>query len=412
MKKLSVCMIVKNEEPVLRRCLDCVAQFADELIVVDTGSTDRSVEIAREYTPHVYLHPWQNSFAEARNYSYSNATGDYIMWLDADEVVSDENIKKINAFKQETTDADAIYMITKFYSESGITSYFLRDRIIHRTAFRVWCGDVHEAIPIEPWRKKIYRSDIEILHKKEVVNEPERNMNIFNRMIYEGKPLSLQENKNLIAELSQHGKAEEALALFRKISSSLPTSSYAYAFTHLMVELQRAERWSECLELIEEAEKHIVPTPRMLYAKGVCMNNLGKAEAAEKLYHMALAAREDPLTMSTCYTGYNDYFPYLRLAELAKMRGNMQEAMRFMNCAISAYPKDINWKITQLGIMLNIENLSKNVKEKKTMAKSEKELNELKQEIDKVTEKLKELSAEELEKITGGGGYSSGTPHY
>ena len=71
MKKLSACMIVKNEEPVLRRCLDCVAQFADELIVVDTGSTDRSMEIAREYTPHVYLHPWQNSFAEARNYAYS-----------------------------------------------------------------------------------------------------------------------------------------------------------------------------------------------------------------------------------------------------------------------------------------------------------------------------------------------------
>ena len=103
---LSVCLIVKNEEPVLRRCLACAVQFADELIVVDTGSTDNSAAIAREYTPYVYLHPWQNSFAEARNYSYSKATGDYIMWLDADDVVTDENIGKINRLKEEVDNVE------------------------------------------------------------------------------------------------------------------------------------------------------------------------------------------------------------------------------------------------------------------------------------------------------------------
>lgn len=100
MEKLSVCLIVKNEERVLGRCLAYVTQFADELIVVDTGSTDNSVEIAKQFTPYVFLHPRQYSFAEARNYSYSKATGDYIMWIDADDVVSDENIARINALKQ------------------------------------------------------------------------------------------------------------------------------------------------------------------------------------------------------------------------------------------------------------------------------------------------------------------------
>ncbi|MBQ7370763.1 MAG: glycosyltransferase [Blautia sp.] len=67
--KLSVCLIVKNEERVLGRCLFCALQIADELIVVDTGSTDQSREIALEYTDLVYDHPWQDNFAEARSFA-------------------------------------------------------------------------------------------------------------------------------------------------------------------------------------------------------------------------------------------------------------------------------------------------------------------------------------------------------
>ena len=97
-------MIVKNEEPVLRRCLDCVAQFADELIVVDTGSTDRSMEIVREYTPHVYLHPWQNSFAEARNYLESNIEGVREMSKSKEELNKiKEEVEAVNEKLQELT---------------------------------------------------------------------------------------------------------------------------------------------------------------------------------------------------------------------------------------------------------------------------------------------------------------------
>jgi glycosyltransferase involved in cell wall biosynthesis len=84
---LSVCMIVKDEEPVLARCLACARRFADEIIVVDTGSVDRTKEIAAGFTDRVYEYAWRDDFAAARNYSYSLANCDYIMWLDADDVV-------------------------------------------------------------------------------------------------------------------------------------------------------------------------------------------------------------------------------------------------------------------------------------------------------------------------------------
>ena len=75
---LSVCLIVKNEERVLGRCLSAAVQFADELIVVDTGSTDRSREIAREYTDLVFSEPWRKSFAKARHFAASEARCDHV----------------------------------------------------------------------------------------------------------------------------------------------------------------------------------------------------------------------------------------------------------------------------------------------------------------------------------------------
>jgi len=87
-----VCLIVKNEGRCLTRCLESVRTVADEIIVVDTGSTDRTVEIARAYTSKVFFHPWNDDFSEARNVSLNHATCDWVLQMDADEVLEQEDI--------------------------------------------------------------------------------------------------------------------------------------------------------------------------------------------------------------------------------------------------------------------------------------------------------------------------------
>ena len=94
MKTLSVTLIVKNEERVLKRLMDCLS-FADEIVVVDTGSSDGTMEIARDYTDKVYRVEWQDDFSSARNFALSKATMQYVMWLDADDIVTPANVKKI-----------------------------------------------------------------------------------------------------------------------------------------------------------------------------------------------------------------------------------------------------------------------------------------------------------------------------
>lgn len=92
---LSLCMILKNEEKLLPRCLESVKNYVDEIIIVDTGSTDRTVEIAQSYNAKIYHHEWENSFSKARNYSLKYATCDWIIWLDADEEVEKEDAHKL-----------------------------------------------------------------------------------------------------------------------------------------------------------------------------------------------------------------------------------------------------------------------------------------------------------------------------
>ncbi|MBW2644617.1 MAG: glycosyltransferase [Deltaproteobacteria bacterium] len=96
--KISLCMIVKNEESCLGRCLKSVHKYVDEIIIVDTGSEDKTVEIAESYGAKIYHHPWENDFSKHRNQSLSYATGDWILQLDADEELFAEdgpNLKRV-----------------------------------------------------------------------------------------------------------------------------------------------------------------------------------------------------------------------------------------------------------------------------------------------------------------------------
>ena len=84
---ISVCIITKNERAYLDKCLKCLSEYPFEIIVVDTGSEDDSVEVARKYTERVYEFAWCNDFSAARNFSVSKASNDMIMIVDTDEFV-------------------------------------------------------------------------------------------------------------------------------------------------------------------------------------------------------------------------------------------------------------------------------------------------------------------------------------
>ncbi|MBI4266122.1 MAG: tetratricopeptide repeat protein [Acidobacteria bacterium] len=118
MPTLSLCMIVRNEEAHLSRCLDSVRDLVDDIVVVDTGSTDRTAAIAREHGAHVYSFTWCDDFSQARNYSLEQATGDWILVLDADESIARRDHVAIRALLARD-DLNAVTSVQRHYFSSG-----------------------------------------------------------------------------------------------------------------------------------------------------------------------------------------------------------------------------------------------------------------------------------------------------
>lgn len=162
---ISLCMIVKNEETVLARCLDSIADLMDEIIIVDTGSKDKTKEIAARYTSNIYDFAWNGSFADARNYSFSKATCQYIYCADADEVLDAENRAKFRLLKKGLL--PEIDIVQMYYcnqlSYNTIYNYDkeYRPKLYKRLRTFTWFNPIHEAVALEP---VIYDSDIEIQH--------------------------------------------------------------------------------------------------------------------------------------------------------------------------------------------------------------------------------------------------------
>jgi glycosyltransferase involved in cell wall biosynthesis len=134
---LSVCLIVKDEEALLPGCLESVKD-ADEIVVVDTGSKDRTYEIACDYTDQTYMYDWQDDFAAARNYAKTQATGDWIYSIDADHI-NETPIKEIKAEIERISDGHRVASITIDDHHKGAW-LFRNDPDIQ------WQGRVHEVL--------------------------------------------------------------------------------------------------------------------------------------------------------------------------------------------------------------------------------------------------------------------------
>lgn len=179
MATISLCMIVKNEEAVLTRCLDSIADLMDEIIIVDTGSTDRTKELAAKYTHKIYDFKWTSDFSAARNFSFSKATMEYIYTADADEILDDVNRERFLRLKSALLPELEIVQM-KYVTETEFDTVLnaqkeYRPKLFKRLRTFTWVDPIHETVRLNP---VIFDSDIEILHRPQSLHS-KRDFSIF-----------------------------------------------------------------------------------------------------------------------------------------------------------------------------------------------------------------------------------------
>lgn len=335
---LSVCMIVRDEEQTLARCLNCVRAFADEIIVVDTGSVDGTVNIARSFTDRVAHFDWCDDFAAARNFSFSLASCDLIMWLDADDVITEENAQKIAALKKRE-DYDVAFIKYSAAFEGDKPSYiYYRERVFRRSLGLKWEGAVHEVVA--PRGRQIY-SDACIYHKKVRQTDPRRNLKIYQGIISRGLPLDARQKFYYGRELFFNGMFVECVAVLNDfLAGDGWVENKVEACRTLYYALTKLGREEQAVRALVYA--FTVSFPRAEDCCILASRFEGKNDVHTAIfwYERALASPERIENGGFVNVDYLAFIPAIRLCVLYDKLGDYKRAFQYNEIAGKAKPND------------------------------------------------------------------------
>lgn len=164
--KISACYIVKNEAENLAKSIKSLKNQVNEIVVVDTGSTDNTIVVARKLGARVYSFPWQNDFSKARNFALSKAKGDWLILLDADEYFTSKTAGNIRQVIRQAKQADAllIQMVNYDVDKAEIQDYFYQLRIVRNQQGIHYEGKIHEELKLSEGKSmKFFRISPEML---------------------------------------------------------------------------------------------------------------------------------------------------------------------------------------------------------------------------------------------------------
>ena len=343
MKKISLCMIVKNEEKVIGRCLDSICDIVDEIIVVDTGSTDRTKSIVNQYTDKIYDFEWVNDFAKARNYSFSKATKEYILWLDADDVFLEEDRKKLLKLKEGMDGTVDVYTMLYNYSQDENGTPIIvqrRERIVKRKNNYQWISPIHEVIVPTG---NIVDTDIMVTHEKHEIKDMNRNLKIFEQMIKDHVEFDDRQEYCYAKELYFLQKIPEAIKQYNQFINKYikeydKRKDLLYS---ALIEL------SDCYKRIGNEEKEwetLLFILRNQIPGKECLNRMADIFFREKKYSEAIFWFEKALEIEDIAdSSYQNYYSNICIGVCYYWIGDIKKAYEYNEKAGKMRPKDTTY---------------------------------------------------------------------
>lgn len=346
MTYLSLCMIVKNEESVLKRCLDSVKGIVDEIVIADTGSTDNTVKIASEYTKHIYKYEWTDSFSEARNFVQKKAKGKWILVLDADEFVDRDNLIAVkNKLLENTVNIDVFF--TEIYNFTGKNGEY----IVQHKAVRIYKNHtsikftrtIHEQLVHEDRELKSDISDLIIYHsgylKNTVKNKDKntRNTQLIKKQTEKmGKMGFDYFNRGNEFLLSQ--EFEKALECYQQAYLSQKDISLEWVpinAVQTILCLIALKRFKEALLVIDEGERLWKKAPDFKYLKGQVFLDQNRLEDAKEQL-TSLIVNKNKYNTFIKSVDFLELYPYMLLGYIYEKENNNNKAIMSYTHVLSA----------------------------------------------------------------------------
>jgi tetratricopeptide (TPR) repeat protein len=345
--RVSLCLIVKNEEHNLPACLGSAADLVDEVVVVDTGSTDATRDVARRHGARVYDFPWCDSFSAARNESLRHARGDWVFWMDADDRLDEDNRARLRRLLAALPDEHLAYSMKCLClpDASGTATVVDHIRLFRNRPDVRWEYRVHEQIlpAVRRAGGQVRWSDVVIRHTG--YQDPAlrgRKLQRDLRLLHlengdrPDDPFTLFNLGSVYQELGRHA---EALPLLRRsLQRSHVRDSIVRKLYSLVVGCHRALGQPEqALAACQEGLGHCPEDPELLFVEGVLLRERGELDGAASCLERLLAGRPGD-HFASVDAGLRGYKGRNNLAVVYRQQGRDAEALAQWRAALAERP--------------------------------------------------------------------------
>jgi tetratricopeptide (TPR) repeat protein len=348
-QRVSLCLIAKNEERRLPICLASAVDLVHETIVVDTGSADRTKEIAAQHGTKVFDFPWRDDFAAARNESLARATGEWIFWLDCDHWLDEENRQRLRTLFASLPDENVAYLM-KWRSpsdESGSQATLLDATQLFRNDPRIrWQYRIHEQI-----RPAIQRSggvtrwtDVVINHSgyqdaADKYRKLERNLRLLLLEDAE-RPNETSTLFHLGWTYYLMGRPVEARGpLERTLSLAQPGETIIRKTYALLVRCARQTgRQQDAFNVCQQGLRHFPSDPELLFHEGQLRREGGDLAGAAAVLTQLLQSPPETYIAASVDPGLQGYKGRCALAEVYRDQGRLADAEAQWRAALAEQP--------------------------------------------------------------------------
>lgn len=343
---LSVCMIVKNEEKVLRRSLESIVGLADEIVIADTGSSDSTKKIALGYTEKVFDYKWEDDFSKARNFAASKASGEWILVLDADEYVDRESFISFKRdFKTNPPKENILTVqIVNFVGENAKDTLLnFHERLYKNDGLISYYRSIHELLIHKNSLEIRGVSNLQIYHSgymKSIVDEKDKSK----------RNLTLLKNKKdkepidyyfIGNEYDQLGDLDRAIKYYQKgfkLKDNIHRDWVKKLLLRLVHALHKARRNSEAFNILDFCEKIFIELVDYKFYKGKIFYELGEINKAETIFEEILLKRDQLKADSS--VDFLELLPHKFLGHIKEKNKELHKAVHHYTKALSINDED------------------------------------------------------------------------